>query len=147
MLIIFNLNDIYLEVYYSILSTCQINRILHNKRQRKSSFWYMDLDWHIVSLYFLRKADLQYDWVKIKMFYLLVLASKTWGLHQNCVATLPEKRYRDIYFVRRYNILLSLSLSLSLSSVYLILPPFRNFILNNKQIWKWKKYCKGGHKK
>lgn len=38
MLIIFNLNDIYLEVYYSSLSTCQINRILHNKRQSKKEF-------------------------------------------------------------------------------------------------------------
>lgn len=55
-------------VYYSSLSAYKINVIFHNKNsQRKGLSWYMNLDWHIKSLYFLREADLQYDWVKEKL--------------------------------------------------------------------------------
>ena len=64
-------------IYYSSLSACKIV-IFHNKNsQRKGLSWYLDLNWHIKSLYFLKEADLQYDRVKEKKFNLLALASKT----------------------------------------------------------------------
>ena len=63
MLTIFILN----YIYYSSLSAYKINVIFHNKNsQRKDVSWYINLNWHIKSLYFLREADLQYDRVKEK---------------------------------------------------------------------------------
>ena len=74
MLTIFILN----YIYYSSLSAYKINVIFHNKNsQRKDVSWYINLNWHIKSLYFLREADLQYDWVKEKKNFFLILASKT----------------------------------------------------------------------